>query len=424
MKTPKPEIDQLQPQVPQPKRGRNLNSFVAGGITMLLLGVGGFLFYQALDLGQGNSRLNLLNRNIQNGTPPVATPTPTPSVSVASNPYIQSALGNKAQVELVSAKRIEGTADEVNVEVRINRVAENVTTTDMINLGATTARNPVTNQVYKSIEPAKRSSGITNLFTVRTGQPADGFVVLKIPAGVTLVDISVENTGRFKNVLVAEAEAAPSNSIPTATPKPGAIPPPPTPGNPAISPSGKAPAIQETIPIEPTKTPVFPSPKTTVIAPEASTPGEQTAPVAPKKESQGGTGENNQAQSSLRQKGAGNKAQVQLLGAERIANPRTGKQDVVIVEMRIQRLADNVSKSDAIAIPQTTAINPVSDTTYTAVRIANSTGSVSLANLEKGESIDAIVALRVPEGVRVIDINVPETARFQEVEISRPSVSD
>lgn len=431
MKTPNQEqqFDQTVARIPQPRRGKNLNGFFAGAATMLLFGAGGFLLYQGMDLGQANLPFNFpINRNRSTVTPSPATnvsPSPTSSLPAPSNPYLQSALGNKAQVELLSVKRIPELPDQVTVEFRVNRVADQVATKDMINIGATTARNPVTNETYKSVDSETRSSGPIALFTLRQGQPLDGYVVLKVPRGITLIDVFVENTGTFKNVLVADAEPALQLTPPVATPIPttGANSLPTPTVNPSVSPLGKAPAIQETIPIPGTRTPVFPSPKTTTIAPEGAI--EPLDSSSSQSGNKGGKREDTQGQSTAAgnsgKKAFGNKAQVDLVSVQRVENPQSGKRDFVTVQMRVRRLADNVGRTDVINIPEITARNYVSKTIYKAVPVASSTGSIALNSIPIGQSVDASVVLKVPEGVQFVDIDVPQAGTFEEVEIIRVS---
>jgi hypothetical protein len=430
MKTPNKEIDQLDPQIPTQRRGNNLNSFLAGAATtlaLLALGVGGYLLYRGTDLIAVS---NLFNRQTREVASPNATPASPPAATnlpAAPNPYVQPALGNKAQVELISVKRIPGTPNEVSVEMRLNRVADNIVTTDTINIGATTARNPVTNEAYKSVDPQKRSSGQAYLFAMPQGQPADGYVVLKVPPGVTLIDILVPDTGLFKNVLVADAEPVLPNlpTLPAPTPGTGATPG--TPATPSVNPLGKAPAIQETIPIPGTSTPVFPTPKTTTVAPESSVPQPLASPTT-KPDKKGAAPEakkeSNADASKYIQKAYGNKAQVQLLAVDRIENSRTGKRDLVNVQLRIHRLADEIDATNAINVRETIARNPVSDNTYAPVPSPSTAGAIQLYSIPKGQSVDVDVSLRVPEGVQVLDIYVPQTGTFQQVQISRPSTTN
>ena len=126
--------------------------------------------------------------------------------------FVQPALGNKALVELTAVRRIPGAPDEVSVEMLINRLADDVAASDMINVGSTSARNPLTNETYQGVDFFKRSSGIMPLSPMNPGQPVEAYVVLKVPAGVRAIDIFVPESevGVFKNVPIADANQVPS----------------------------------------------------------------------------------------------------------------------------------------------------------------------------------------------------------------------
>jgi hypothetical protein len=423
MKTPQ-DMDKPFIEIPKQRRNNRLNSFFAGAgttVAVLALGVGGFLFYQAMEFGQVRNPFNLpatKSRTPIPTPPPATVASPSPGaglgVPVPPNPYLQPALANKAQIELVSVKRIPGTPDEVNVEMRINRVGENAIASDTINIGTTTGRNPVTNETYKSVAPLKRSSGTVSLFNMRQGQPADAYVVLKVPQGVTLIDIFVENTGTFKNVLVADADQGWSglSPLPTAVPTPGASTNP-------FTPFGKTPPITETIPIPGTKTPVLPTPGLATPTPKSSGVTPLPSPGAREEKK----GQNSDPDKSV-QKAFGNQAQVQLVSVQRVVNPQTGKGDFVNVQLRIRRLADEVNAKNAINVGRITARNSVSNTVYNAVESPGAISSIALNSIPKGESVNAAIALKIPPGVQVVDIYVPETGTFEQVQISRPSPID
>ncbi len=112
---------------------------------------------------------------------------------------MQTALGNKAQVELTAVRRIPGAPDEVSVEIRINRLADDAVGSDIINVGSATARNPITSETYQAVDFLKRSPETVSLYQMRRGQPVEGYVVLKVPAGVMVIDIFIPETGAFKN---------------------------------------------------------------------------------------------------------------------------------------------------------------------------------------------------------------------------------
>ncbi|MBD2167258.1 hypothetical protein H6G04_22970 [Calothrix membranacea FACHB-236] len=115
----------------------------------------------------------------------------------------------------------------------------------------------------------------------------------------------------------------------------------------------------------------------------------------------------------------GNKAEVEILSAKRIKDPETANRDVINLQMRIRRQAtDGVGGSDIISIANTTARNPDTSETYKGVSANRSTGTVSLAQLRPKASADAYVWIRVPDGVKSVDLFVPDTAAFKNVPIS------
>ena len=302
-------------------------------------------------------------------TAPVAPVAPAPSLGIQPGQFVQPALSNKGQVELIAVRRIPGAPDEVSVDMRINRLADDVVGGDLINVGGTTARNPITSETYQSLDPLKRSSGAVSLYQMRRGQPQEGYVVLKVPAGVSTLDIYVDQTQAFKNVPIADANTSPVSGTAPASPVPTIAP----------SPQAQAPA-------------------TTAPAPSVDIqPGQYVQPAL------------------------GTKGQVELLSVKRIQDPESRNRDVVNVQMRVRRLsADKVVGGDIITVGGTTARNPETSETYKAVDlITRSTGSVSLFQLRPQASADAYVWLRVPENVNSIDLYVPEAQAFKNVPISK-----
>lgn len=306
---------------------------------------------------------------------PANTQATAGSSEIQPGQFVQTALGNKAQVELTAVRRIPGVPDEVSVEMRINRLAGDVAASDMINVGSTGARNPLTNETYQGVDFFKRSSGTMPLSPMNPGQPVEGYVVLKVPAGVRAIDIFVPEAevGVFKNVPIADASQIPSAD-----------------NNSSLSSS----------PIQSPLAPVPQSPTTQVpqVAPNTSIgvqPGQFVQPAF------------------------GTKGQVELLSVKRIQDPDTGASNVVNVQMRIRRIEpDRVYGSDAIYIGGTTARNPETSETHKVAGFDRSTGSVSLFSMRPGASADAYVWLRVPEGTNTIDIYVPDTQAFKNVPIA------
>lgn len=289
---------------------------------------------------------------------------------------VQLALGNKARVELTAVRRIPGAADEVTVEMRLERLSDNVTRGDVISVGSTAARNPINSETYTAIDFFKRSSGAASLFEMRQGEPVEGYVVLNVPAGVKAIDIYVDNTQPFKNVAIADANsvAAVVNNLPVA---------------PSTSPASGTLASAQQVP--------------------------QTTTQAPASNNSATIQSNQYVQNAL-----GTKAGVELLAVKRIKDPELQTRDVVNVQMRIRRITpENLSGMDMITVGSTTARNPDTSETYKGVDfIKHSTGTVSLVQMRPRSSVDAYVWLRVPEGANTLDIFVPETAAFKNVPIS------
>ncbi|MBW4629960.1 MAG: hypothetical protein KME49_31735 [Brasilonema octagenarum HA4186-MV1] len=140
---------------------------------------------------------------------PTTTAQSTASAGSAIKPgeFVQPSFGKKAEVELLSLNRIKDpetrNRDVVNLQMRIRRLA-----TDEINPGesvgvySTTARNPDTSETYKGVD-VKRSTGSVDLSSLRPQASADAYVWLRIPEGVSSLDVFVPDTGAFKNVPVS-----------------------------------------------------------------------------------------------------------------------------------------------------------------------------------------------------------------------------
>ncbi len=143
-------------------------------------------------------------------------------VGVEPGQLVQPALGNKAQVELTAVRRILGEPDKVRVEMRFKRNTDGDRDTSnsrygtsrpfsgnfgsgVTDVGNTTARNPITSETYKAVDPSNLASGIVSLSGIHQGQPKDGYVVLNVPSGVNVIDIFIPNAGTFKNVPISNA---------------------------------------------------------------------------------------------------------------------------------------------------------------------------------------------------------------------------
>jgi len=313
-----------------------------------------------------NTQVNSGNTTTGNSS----TQTPAATVGIQPGQFVQNALGNKAQVELTTVRRIPGAPDEVSVEMRINRLTDDAMGSDIISVGSTTARNPITSETYQAVDLLSRSSGSVSLYQMRRGQPVEGYVVLKVPAGVNAIDIFIPETGAFKDVAIAEA-----NQVPSA--------------------ANNSPVPSSTI-----ESPLAPAPQVpqTTQSPSSGIKVQRSQFIQP---------------------AFGTKGQVELLSVKRVQDPDTRTRNVVNVQMRIRPFDPDIAYgSDVIYVGGTTARNPETSETYDQAGFDRSTGSVSLSSMRTGASADAYVWLRVPEGVSTIDIYVPDTQAFKNVPIS------
>ncbi|NHC38206.1 hypothetical protein [Scytonema millei] len=193
----------------------NFLSGIAVILSILALGFSGFTAYQVFTLQE---KIAAISNNASTGTSgnaqpetiaPVSSAAPDPAATPAATngiqpgQFVQSAIGNKAKLELLAVKRIADpeakTRDVVNVQMRLRRLASEVNPNDAIDVAGTKARNPDTSETYEPVG-YKRSSGSINLYFVRRNASSDAYVWLRIPEGVTTIDLFIPDTGAFKNV--------------------------------------------------------------------------------------------------------------------------------------------------------------------------------------------------------------------------------
>lgn len=137
-----------------------------------------------------------------------AVQTPATVRSIQPGQFVQPAFGRKAQVELLSIKRIKdpelGTSDVVNVQMRIRRLAvDGVSGRDVIALGQTTVRNSETSETYEAVDSFHRATDPVSLLLMRPQTSADGYVWMRVPEGVNSLDIFVPETAGFKSVPIS-----------------------------------------------------------------------------------------------------------------------------------------------------------------------------------------------------------------------------
>lgn len=208
----------------QRDRGSIVSNFLSGIaviLSLLSLGFSGFTAYQVFTLQE---KIAAISNNASTGAvsenpPPETTTAPVSpaapdttgtapaATGIQPGQFVQSAVGNKGQVELLAVKRIADpeskTRDVVNVQMRLRRLAAEVSpATDAIYVAGTKARNPDTSETYEAVS-YKRSSGTVNFYSIRRNASSDAYVWLRIPEGVTAVDIFIPDTGEFKNVPIA-----------------------------------------------------------------------------------------------------------------------------------------------------------------------------------------------------------------------------
>jgi hypothetical protein len=126
------------------------------------------------------------------------------NVTIQPGQFVQFAFKDNAKVEILSFKRIQNPEtqkrDVVNLQMRVRLVGECETgCNNYIRSSDTKARNPDTSETYEAVS-RERSTGNINLFLLKPGSSVDAYVWMKIPEGVSNVDIFAPNTAAFKNV--------------------------------------------------------------------------------------------------------------------------------------------------------------------------------------------------------------------------------
>jgi hypothetical protein len=111
-------------------------------------------------------------------------------------------------------------------------------------------------------------------------------------------------------------------------------------------------------------------------------------------------------------------ARVEIVSVERVQNTQTGRNDLVEVQLRVQRTGDRASSNDIINFNETTALNPNTNTTYPTVNRDQSGGAISLFQVNPGSAAEVEVQFAVPENVETLNIVVPETGAFNNVPVN------
>ena len=113
--------------------------------------------------------------------------------------------------------------------------------------------------------------------------------------------------------------------------------------------------------------------------------------------------------------GYDNQLKIELLSAKRIENPKTGKRDVVNVNLRVKRqVADG---KGFLSLGRTKGRNPETSEDYRTVS-NKSTSITRIRRLPENAWANGYFWLKVPEDVNTVDIVIPQTAIFKQVPIS------
>ncbi|SRR5579883_1948131 len=236
MRTREPQLTE-QPSIVYAKRshghaGLSFLTALALLLSLLSLGISGFLAYRFLDLQQAFAVIDgALNHTPTSRIRPGSEPTPNPATSNStaapqsvSQPsqsssgagtqpgqLIQPAIDSKAQVEIIAVNRIQNPntklRDFVNIQFRVRRTAPKSETIDydqgLIYPGSTTARNPATGETYQAVDRMNRATSNIAVSDLNPNTPTDAYVWMQIPESTTAIDILIPKTQAFKNVPIA-----------------------------------------------------------------------------------------------------------------------------------------------------------------------------------------------------------------------------
>jgi len=110
-----------------------------------------------------------------------------------------------------------------------------------------------------------------------------------------------------------------------------------------------------------------------------------------------------------------NQVKIELLSAKRIKNPKTGKRDLVNVNLRVNRQVSDAN--GFFNLSRAKGRNPETSEDYRTVT-NKSTNLTSIKKLPDNAWANGYFWLKVPEDVNSLDIVIPETAIFKQVPIS------
>jgi hypothetical protein len=218
----------------------NSLSSVAVVLSVIALGGTGFALTQMFQLQQSLRELNASVQNSPVASEPPQSPqtassltVPIPESSQRANTeiqpgqFVQYAFKDRAQVELLSVKRIQnpddGQRNVVNVQMRVRNLKGG---SGVIFPDQTIARDPETSERYESydrvvdktereqsqrdgteIDRSGRTDRATAYFSlglIKEGSSVDGYVWLLIPEEVQTIDLIVPKTATFLAVPISD----------------------------------------------------------------------------------------------------------------------------------------------------------------------------------------------------------------------------
>ncbi len=215
-------------------------SSIAVLLSVIALGGTGFAIAQIFQLQQN---FRELNASVQNSpvasespqSPPTASPSTVPTTEfnqqanteIQPGQFVQYAFKDRAQVELLSVKRIQnpdnGQRNVVNVQMRVRNLEGRIN--NVIVPDQTIARNPQTSERYESYDRVTdkaareqsrrdgtkidrsgridRATGAISMGLVKKGSSVDGYVWLLIPEEVQTIDLIIPETATFVAVPIS-----------------------------------------------------------------------------------------------------------------------------------------------------------------------------------------------------------------------------
>lgn len=112
------------------------------------------------------------------------------------------------------------------------------------------------------------------------------------------------------------------------------------------------------------------------------------------------------------------KVNIEIVRVNRVQNRQTSVKDLVNIQFRVRKVGDGSTKDEKLNAGEITARNQEDSSEYnTSGNDHYTENPILIQSLKKNISVDAYTWLKVPEGIKSIEINVPGAAPFQNVPI-------